>query len=194
GIQAPRWDYRRRVALRCTPGGWKSLRPNDTALQSCNHLFEHGGDFVLGQSGDALDRHNFYHGINLSGAIHARCRRIRFSSRVESAQCQRYRFLFVQVVESLRAPVVFVIENAAYRRRARPGRRVIRGFKLRAHRVVEIEARLRLRTSVVSRENRNYYAEALHDESKIVTQQFRERSNFSIDTHFLQLSSPKILE
>src|SRR6478672_7708625 len=97
-------------------------------------------------------------------------------------------------MQRLRAPSVCIIENAADRRRAGPCCRVIRRFKLRAHCIIEVKARLGFRISVVSRKDRNYNTHSLHDEPEVVAQQLRERSHFAVDTHLLELSSPKILE
>ena len=65
---------------------------------------------------------------------------------------------------------------------------------MRAHRVVKIKARGRVRTGIVSGENRNDDARALEDESEIIAQQFRKRAHFAVHAHLLQLGAPEKLE
>ncbi len=150
--------------------------------------------FSSGRRRDAVARNDLDQRKNFAASIDSTGRRVGFRRGVERAQRNRHRFIFVQFLKFFRSPVVFVIKNAAHRRRTGAGRGVIGHFELRAHRIVKIKPRLRFRIRIVSGEDRHHHADALHHETKIIAQQFGKRAHFSVHAHFLQLRPSKILK
>ena len=112
------------------------------------------------------------------------------SAAVSSPQRNRDRFVFMQFLQRLFPPPIFVVEDPAHRGRTGSGRGVFCHFKLRAHRVVKIETRRR----IVGGKNWHHHPDALNRESKIVAQQFRQRAHFSIHAHLLQLRAAEKLK
>ena len=157
-------------------------------------LFETCRDLPIRQRLDPVLRDDLDDRKNLGVAIDPAGRRIRLRRSVERAQGDRDRVVFGQVLQRLFSPVVFVIEDPAHRGRTGTGRGVLRHLELRPHRVVKIKARLSLTGKIVGGENRHDDADSLHDESKIIPQQLRERPHFAIHTHFLELGPAKKLQ
>src|SRR3954466_698515 len=133
------------TASRYIRDGWRSLRPSDMALRSCHRFFEDALDLIFGESADSFARNGLDDREDLAGTIDATGGGVRFGGGIKCAQGDSDGFIFVQFLERLSAPMIFVIQNSAHGRRPGTGSGVIGRLELRAHRIIKIKPRFRFR-------------------------------------------------